>query len=123
MEIILNLDEEQARLIAAEGEPQAYVEGLVAAECRRLWHIERSKPKPKVAKPPGPRRLTPVEKEIRERGDFLRNIYLKLHEMLGAEFPDELRRQENEIEIAIEALDLETLIRYIQEQPWQRRQG
>lgn len=122
MQIQIELDEEQVRLLATEGEPQAYVEGLVAAECKRLWHIERSKPKPKVAKPPGPRRLTPVEKEIRERGDFLRNIYLKLHEMFGAEFSDELRRQENEIEAAIEALDLETLLRYIQEQPWQRRQ-
>lgn len=121
MEITIQLDEEQERLIANEGDVPLYIEGLVAAECKRLWHIERSKPKAKVAKPPGPRRLTPIEREVREKGDFLRNVYIKLREFYAKEYPDFLVTQEQELEAAIEALDLDTITRFVQEQPWRKR--
>lgn len=103
-------------------DPEAYVCELAEREAKRLWHIQRCRPKPKEeVKPVGRPRTSVIQKKVAELGDTLREIYLKQKEFYGTEFEQYFGEQERTLEEAIKNLDLDTLVWFQQKQPWVKR--
>lgn len=94
---------------------------IVTAEARRLWHIERCKPKPREqARPVGRPPLSAEAKECRHLGATLRDVYSKLRAHYGSEYPPALQAQEEELEKAIVSNDITTLRKFQENTPWIR---
>jgi hypothetical protein len=100
-------------------EPARKVQDVVEREAQRLWHIERSKPKPKDLKPAGRPRMTQEERELRELAARLRSVFQKRRVFLGEEvFNRVLGGAYTELESAIERGDQTKLLEIEASKPW-----
>lgn len=101
---------------------EAYCAQVIEREGRRLWYIERSKPKPSAIKSPvGRPRIDPAEHQRRELAAFLEAIYVKLRGMLGVADFDVVHGKDYErLGKLLIAKDLEGLQIFSREQPWQK---
>lgn len=115
-------DEEEQLLRGATDDLSAYIQNLIQQEARRLWHIERCKPKAKLSKPVGRPAISAEEKQFKELGSLLEGIYTKLRVLYGdIAFQKIFGEQYQVLANAMETKDLEALARIQKEQPWQRR--
>jgi hypothetical protein len=101
---------------------ERFVYELIEAEAKRRWHIQRSAPKMKDAALPVGRPAVGVKtKRVRELGEALRAIYLRLKELYAEEYTALFAPQEEAMEAAVLTEDLDTLTRIMREQPWNKR--
>jgi len=127
-EIVIRLSPEDAELYvplleqaAGSGTLEQYLSGVVAREGRRLWYIERSKPKPSAPKTPvGRPRIEPTERQRRELVQFLETIYVKLMGLLGDEFQEVHGKDMARLQMLKDTNDLPGLEAFAKEQPWQK---
>lgn len=97
------------------------LEALVGTEVSRLKHIERSMPKERTQRPVGRPPMSIKAKQVKAYGETLRGIYLKRREALGEEFEKVLGEQVAKLEKAITEEDLNTLLWFMQTQPWTKK--
>lgn len=95
---------------------------LAEKEAQRLWYIERCKPKEHLVRPVGRPRLTPEKNKAREIAKFVGHVYVELRQQLSPEgfekrHGDDYRR----FQAAREKDDLDTLLGFEKEVPWQNR--
>lgn len=112
-----------SRAAASQGVTlDAYVQQIIAKECVRLWHVERSQPKPKLpARPVGRPRLSSEEMGLRAISESLNRIYGKLKQLHGEGYEALFGEEEREYLQLVENKDLAGLTAWAGRQPWQRR--
>ena len=116
----LTRDEADALERAGEGEGMrllGFMEDILRTEARRLLHIERCRPKPKIARPVGRPKLDASARELRRLGKRLTEIW----ERLGALYPKgnpKLYRLEVEWREYLKAGALVALGDFYNRQPW-----
>lgn len=93
------------------------------AELRRLWHIERCKPKPKTSRPPGRPPLEASVRELRRLAKQLGIIFNRLRAVMPPGSPQKIDivKLEAEWQRMVEASDLAGLTRFYETQPWVER--
>jgi hypothetical protein len=117
---LVDISEEFAELIGrnSELEPAAYAQTVLDKEAKRLFHVERSKPKTREAKPIGRPSISPRQKKVKELAELLRGVYQKKKEFYGVEYEGLYKAQETALEEAIAEESLEKLQLFIDTQPW-----
>lgn len=122
MQITLSQFAEEVFEKAGINDLPGYLTLLIEREAKRLWHIQRCKPKElKEPKPLGRPGLSVEAKRVRELGDTLKGIYLNLKQFYGPEYEDNFGEQERLLEDAIGRNDLGFLNQMLTQQPWIKR--
>lgn len=120
MKLEIEISDLAAQMLGED--PRWRIEQLVEHEALRLYHIERSKPKPAEHRPPGRPRLDEHTKQVRDLGGRLKEIFLKRKSQLGERtFNSMLGVIFQRLLDAIEADDLEALLLMEKERPWTRK--
>lgn len=103
---------------------EQYASGVLLREGKRLWYIERSKPKPQSSAqktPVGRPRIEPSERQRRELAGFLEAVYVKLRGILGGPDFDEMHGKDYErLGELMKTKDLTGLQMFAKDQPWQK---
>jgi hypothetical protein len=122
VKVTIEVSDFTAEWLAKRGPLAEVISALADAEAKRLWHVERCRPKPpEERRPVGRPKVAAKTKKVRELGEQLRGIYLKLQELYGARFEELYGAQERQLEQAIAGEDLQTLIWFLDQQPWVKR--
>jgi len=101
--------------------PEQYISALAHEEATRLFHVERSRPKPKAApRPLGRPRIPAEQKRGMEAWEILEGIFDKLVKIKGEAFERLHGEQKKRTAKMLEDGDWQGLERFLAERGWEK---